>query len=45
MSDVSDRVPAVVVRAAEGETVPAAGVDHVFKLLRELRSRHHTDTL
>lgn len=32
MTDVSDRVPAVIVRAADGETVPAAGVDHLFKL-------------
>lgn len=31
MSD-RERVPAVIVRAGEGERIPAAGVEHLFKL-------------
>ena len=34
--DESERVPAVVVRAGEGESIPAAGVEHLFKLTGEL---------
>lgn len=32
MTETVGRVPAVVVRAGEGESVPAAGIDHLFKL-------------
>ncbi len=35
MTGFRERVPAVVVRAAHGELVPAAGVEHLFKLTGE----------
>ncbi|MBA3339456.1 MAG: cupin domain-containing protein [Geodermatophilaceae bacterium] len=32
MTHSGERVPAVIVRASEGEAIPAAGVEHLFKL-------------
>ena len=32
MTHSGDRVPAAVVRAGEGEAIPAAGIEHLFKL-------------
>lgn len=32
MAQVPDRVPAVIVRASKGEVIPAAGIEHLFKL-------------
>ena len=32
MTDSGDRVPAAIIRASEGEAIPAAGIEHLFKL-------------
>jgi len=32
MTDSGDRVPAAIVRASEGEAIPATGIEHLFKL-------------
>ena len=40
---MSERVPAVVVRAGEGERIRAAGAEHLFKLTGELTTPRASD--